>query len=71
MQRALSCSPAMPLARLYKDISVSKLVDYNKLLPQYVTYRIYRYPDGNGREPLTVGRYVFYIWINIYYIGLI
>jgi len=65
MQRALSCS-AMPPARLYKDIWVSKLVDYNKLLPQYVTYRIYRYLDGNGWEPLTVGQHVSYIWIHPY-----
>jgi len=41
------------LAWLHKDTRVSKLVDYNQLLPQYVTYRIYRY-FGNGREPLTV-----------------
>jgi len=38
----------------YKDTRVPKLLDYNELAPQYVTYRIYRYFGENAREPLAV-----------------
>lgn len=43
-------SGPLVVAPLYKDTRVSKLLDYNELPPQYVTYRIYRYLGENARE---------------------